>query len=102
MQDFESGKDDFNGKMRLYRFWKTMPFDVIIDGRSERINCTAGSNISLADAAGRCAAQAEKIQKIIAGRESVTGTMSAPFVRKLFVKLTQTILLRAIIMAHLF
>lgn len=57
--------DDFNGKMRLYRYWKTMFFEIIIDGRPQKIKCTAGSNHSNDDAAERCAAKAERVQKII-------------------------------------
>lgn len=58
-------KDDFNGGMRLYRYWKTIDFEIFIDGAPHIIKCTAGSNHSLDDAAERCAQKAERVQKII-------------------------------------
>lgn len=59
--------DEFNGKMRLYRYWKTLPFEITINGSPETIKCTAGSNISVEDAADRCHAKAERVKKIISG-----------------------------------
>lgn len=60
-----SSNDEFNGKMRLYRYWKTLDFIISVAGARQTIKCTAGSNHSLDDAAERCAAKAERVQKII-------------------------------------
>lgn len=70
--------DEFNGKMRLLRYWKTMFFQINIDGTKQEIKCTAGSNHSLDDAAERCAAKASRVQKIINGQVQRTWDYERP------------------------
>lgn len=62
---YSENNDDFKGGMRLYRYWKTLEFEILIDGMPQTIKCTAGSNHSLDEAADRCAQKAERVQKII-------------------------------------
>ncbi|MDD3146780.1 MAG: hypothetical protein PHD82_05715 [Candidatus Riflebacteria bacterium] len=52
-------------RLRLYRYWATREFDLVIDGESTRISCTAGSNESVSEAEERCAEKAVRVQQIV-------------------------------------
>lgn len=58
------------GGMRLFRYWKTKEFSILIDGIVQKIVCKAGSNISYSDAEMLCEKKAEHVQNIINGNES--------------------------------
>lgn len=60
---------DFGG-MKLFRYWRTREFSVLIDGATSKINCTAGSNVSLEDADARCEQKAKHVQNRIIGTET--------------------------------
>lgn len=70
MSNFSQDQQSGPFKMRLFRYWKSGTFEVIIDGQPARIKCIAGSNESLHDAEQLCAQKAERVQKIIDGTVS--------------------------------
>lgn len=52
-------------RLRLFRYWATREFNLVVDGESTRIRCTAGSNESLSEAEQRCAEKAVRVQQIV-------------------------------------
>lgn len=56
--------------MRIYKFWKSKEFEIMIDGALTTIVCKGASNDSLEDAAKACAEKAKRIQLIVDGKIS--------------------------------
>lgn len=58
------------GEMRLFRYWKSKEFSILIDGVVQNIICKAGSNLSPDDAEALCKKKADHVQNIINGNET--------------------------------
>lgn len=58
------------GEMKLFRYWRTREFGILIDGEVSKISCTAGSNVSIEDADVKCEQKARRVQSLIAGTET--------------------------------
>lgn len=58
-------KPDLITRLRLFRFWAAKEFDIVVDGESRHIRCTAGSNESLHEAEQLCVRKASRVQQIV-------------------------------------